>query len=138
MYKKQLYALDVLLRKLCRSNCNTGRSLEWHEIFHHWNDRARTFARAAGVKFWSCCVCRQHWKLASCNANLPEHRWARTILAWKPSVRHRWLGKRAHVGLSSQNFFCRYKGWKPWLQETKIPPSLDCTLWIFFCTFCRM
>ena len=76
LYKKQFYALDVLFRKLCRSvvtpPSDTGWSLEWPEILHHWNDRARTFAQAAGLKPWSYCVFRQHCKLASHIANLPE------------------------------------------------------------------
>ena len=87
LYKKQLCALDVLFRKHCRSvvtpPSDTDWSLEWHEILHHWNDRARTFAQTAGLKPWSycVCVCKQHWKLASHIANLPEHRWVRRILA---------------------------------------------------------
>ena len=60
-YKKQLYTLDVLFRKLCRSivtpPSDTDWSLEWHEILHHWNDRARTFAQTAGLQPWSYCVC---------------------------------------------------------------------------------
>ena len=101
LYKKQLYALDVLFRKPCRSvvtpPSDTDWSLEWHEILHHWNDRARTFAQTAGLQPWSYCVCRQHWKLASHIANLPEHRWVRRILAWNPSVRYRSLGRRPHT-----------------------------------------
>ena len=78
LYKKQLYALDVLFRKLCRScvspPSDTDRSLEWHEIFHRCNDRARTFTQTVGPKPWSYCVCMQHWKLASHIVNLLEHR----------------------------------------------------------------
>ena len=41
-------------RKLCRSivtpPSDTDWSLEWHEILHHWNDRARTFAQTAGLQ----------------------------------------------------------------------------------------
>ena len=59
--QKQLYAHDVLFRKVCRSivtpPSHTDWSLEWHEILHHWNDRARTFAQTAGLKPWSYCVC---------------------------------------------------------------------------------
>ena len=101
LYKKQLYTLDVLFRKFCRSIAtppsDTDWSLEWHEILHHWNDRARTFGQTAGLQPWSYCVCRQHWKLASHIAILPEHRWVRRILAWDPSVRHRSLGRSPHT-----------------------------------------
>ena len=93
LYKTQLCALDVLFRKLCRSTVTppsrTDWSLERHEILHHWNDRARTFAQTAGRKPCSCCVCVRHWKLAAHIANLCEHRWVRRILAWNPSVRYR-------------------------------------------------
>ena len=76
LYKKQLCALDVLFRKHCRSvvtpPSDTDWSLEWHEILHHWNDRARTFAQTAGLKPWSYCVCKQHWKLASLGIHLSD------------------------------------------------------------------
>ena len=131
LYKKQLYALDVLFRKLCRSIAtppsDTDRSLKWYEIFHHWNDRARTFAQTAGLQPWSYRVCRQHWKLASHIANLPEHRWVRRILAWNPSVRYRSLGRRPHtwdyqiqVFLSIQRFGTMNRG-------SEIPSSLEYT-----------
>ena len=115
LYKTQLYALDVLFQKLCRSTVTppsgTAWSLEWH-----WNDRARTFAQTAGRKPWSCCMCRQHWKLASHIANLSEHRWVRRILAWNPSVRYRSLGRRPHTWDHHIHPFCRYQsfdhGWK--------------------------
>ena len=101
LYKKQLCALDVLFRKLCRSVAtppsDTDWFLEWHEILHHWNDQVRTFAQTAGLKPWSYCVCKQHWKLASHIANLPEHRWVLRIFAWNPSVRYRSLGRRPHT-----------------------------------------
>ena len=84
LYKKQLCALDVLFRKLCRSvvtpPSDTDWSLEWHEIFHHWERSVcEPFAQTAGLKPLSYCVCKQHWKLASHTANLPEHRWVRRI-----------------------------------------------------------
>ena len=54
LFKKQLNAVDVLFRRLCQSIVtNTDWSLEWHEILHHWNDRARNFAQTAGLKPWS-------------------------------------------------------------------------------------
>ena len=93
--------LDVLFRKLCRSivtpPSDTDRSLQWLEDLHHWHDRARTCTQTAGVKPWSYCVCRQHRKLASHIANVPENRWVRRILAWNPSVRYRSLGRRPHT-----------------------------------------
>ena len=52
---KQFCALDVFFRKLCRSIAtppsDTGWSLEWHEILHHWNDRARALTQEAGGIF---------------------------------------------------------------------------------------
>ena len=123
LYKKQLYALDTLFPKLCRSIAtppsDTDWSLECHEIFHHWNDRARTFTQTAGLKPWSNCVCRQQWKLASHIANLPEHRWVRRIRVWNPSVRHRSLGKRPHTSDYQIQGFCQYKGLGPWLEKAK-------------------
>ena len=116
LYKKQLYTLDVLFRKLCRSivtpPSDTDWSLERHEILHRWNDRARTFTQTAGLQPWSCCVCRQHWKLASHIANLPEHRLVRRILAWNPSV-------------------------GPWLEEAKYHHHWN-ALFEDFYTFCQM
>ena len=103
LYKKQLYALDVLFRKLCRScvspPSDTDRSLEWHEIFHRCNDRARTFTQTVGPKPWSYCVCMQHWKLASHIVNLLEHRWVRRLVAWNPPVGYRILGRRRRTGI---------------------------------------
>ena len=98
---------------------DTDRSLEWHEILHHWNDRARAFTEAAGVKPWSYLVCKHYWKSALHIANLPEHRWVRGILAWNPSVRYRSLGRRPHTWDYQINAFCRYKGLGSWLEEAK-------------------
>ena len=141
LYKKQLHTLDVLFRKLCRSivtpPSDTDWSLEWHEILHHWNDRARTFAQTAGLQPWSYCVCRQHWKLASHIANLPEHCWVRRILAWNPSVRYRSLGRRPHTWDYQIQAFCRYKGLGPWLEEAKHHHHWN-ALFEDFYTFCQM
>ena len=49
-----------------------------------------------GVKPWSCCVCWQHWKLASHIANLPEHRWGRKCLFGIQLFRYRWQGGHSH------------------------------------------
>ena len=86
---------------------------------YNWNDRAQTFAQTAGLQPWSYCVCRQHWKLASHIANLPEHRLVRRILAWNPSVRYRSLGRRPHTWDYQLQAFCRYKDLGPWLEEAK-------------------
>ena len=141
LYKKQLYTLDVLFRKLCRSivtpPSDTDWSLEWHEILHRWNDRARTFAQTAGLQPWSYCVCRQHWKLASHIANLPEHRLVRRILAWNPSVRYRSLGRRPHTWDYQLQAFCRYKGLGPWLEEAKYHHHWNAIFEDFY-TFCQM
>ena len=141
MYKKQLHTLDVLFRKLCRSivtpPSDTDWSLEWHEILHPWNDRARTFAQTAGLQPWSYCVCRQHWKLASHIANLPEYRLVRRILAWNPSVRYRSLGRRPHTWDYQLQAFCRYKGLGPWLEEAKYHHHWN-ALFEDFYTFCQM
>ena len=131
LYKKQLYTLDVLFRKLCRSivtpPSDTDWSLEWHEILHHWNDRARTFAQTAGLQPWSYCVCRQHWKLASHIANLPEHRWVRRILAWNPSVRYRSLGRRPHTWDYQIQAFLSIQRFGTMARRSEIPSSLECT-----------
>ena len=115
LYKKQLYALDILFRKLCWSivapPSDTDWSLEWHEILHYWNDRARTFTQTAGLRPWSYCVCRQYWKLASHIANLPEHRWVRRILAWNPPVRHRSLEGGHTPGTIKSKLFVDTKVW---------------------------
>ena len=124
-------------RSSVTSPSDTDWSLEWHEPFHHWNDRARTFAQTAGLKPWSYCVCRQHWKLASHIANLPEHRWVRRILAWNPSVRYRSLGRRAHTWDYEIQAFCRYKGLGPWLEEAKCHHHWT-ALFEDFCAFCQM
>ena len=141
LYKKQLYTLDVLFRKLCRSivtpPSDTDWSLEWHEILHRWNDRARTFAQTAGLPPWSYCVCRQHWKLASHIANLPEHRLVRRVLAWNPSVRYRSLGRRPHTWDYQVQAFCRYKGLGPWLEEAKYHHHWSALFGDFY-TFCQM
>ena len=72
--KKNLCALDVLFRKLCGSfvtpPSNTDWSLEWHEIPHRWNDPARAFTQAAGVKPWSYLVCKHCWTLALIYLNI--------------------------------------------------------------------
>ena len=139
--KKQLCALDVLFRKLCRSfvtpPSDTDWSLEWHEIFHHWNDRARAFTEAAGVKPWSYLVCKHYWKLALHIANLPEHRWVRRILAWNPSVRYRSLGRRPHTWDYRINAFCRYKGLGSWLEEAKFHQHWVALFGAFY-NFCQM
>ena len=123
LYKKQLCALDNLFRKPCRSIVtppfNTAWSLQRHEILHHWNDRARAFTQAAGVKPWSYPVCKHYWKLALHIANLREHRWYRKILAWNPSVRYRSFGRKPHTWEYQINAFRRYKGVGPWLEEAK-------------------
>ena len=141
LYKKQLCALDVLFRKLCRSfvtpPSHTDWSLEWHEILHHWNDRARVFSQAAGVKPWSYLVCKHYWKLALHIANLPEHRWVRRILAWNPSVRYRSLGRRPHTWDYQINAFCRYKGSGSWLEEAKFHQHWV-ALFDEFYNFCQM
>ena len=143
LYKKQLYTLDVLFPKLCRSivtpPSDTDWSLEWHEILHRWNDRARTFAQTAGLPPWSfcVCVCRQHWKLASHIANLPEHRLVRRVLAWNPFVRYRSLGRRPHTWDYQLQAFCRYKGLGPWLEEAKYHHHWN-ALFEDFYTFCQM
>ena len=112
-------------------------SLEWHEILHRWNDRARTFAQTAGLQPWSYCVCRQHWKLASHIANLPEHRLVRRILAWNPSVRYRSLGRRPHTWDYQLQAFCRYKDLGPWLEEAKHHHHWN-ALFEDFYSFCHM
>ena len=141
LYKKQLCALDVLFRKLCRSfvtpPSDTDWSLEWHEILRHWNDRARAFAEAAGVKPWSYLVCKHYWKLALHIANLPEHRWVRRILAWNPSVRYRSLGRRPHTWDYQINAFCRYKGLGSWLEEAKFHQHWVALFEEFFTIFAR-
>ena len=141
LYKQQLYTLDVLFLKLCRSivtpPSDTDWSLEWHEILHRWNDRARTFAQTAGLQPWSYCVCRQHLKLASHIANLPEHRLVRRILAWNSSVRYRSLGRRPHTWDYQLQAFCRYKGLGPWLEEAKHHHHWN-ALFEDFYTFCQM
>ena len=70
-----LSRISICLSGRPTESLDTDCSLEWHEIPHHWNDRARAFTQAAG-----------YWKLALQIANLPEHRWVRRILAWNPSV----------------------------------------------------
>ena len=131
---------DVFFRKLCRSivtpPSDTDWSLEWHEILHHWNDRARTFAQTAGLQPWSYCVCRQHWKLAS-HIVIPEHRWVRRILAWNPSVRYRSLGRRPHTWDYQIQAFCRYRGLGPWLEEAKCHHHWTAFFEDFY-AFCQM
>ena len=135
LYKKQFYALDVLFRKLCRSvvtpPSDTGWSLEWREILHHWNDRARTFAQAAGLKPWSYCVFRQHCKLASHIANLPEHRWVRRNSCLESICPIPVLGKEtAHLGLSNLSLLSIQR-FGTMAGGSEMPPSLDCTFWSF-------
>ena len=109
LYKKQFCVLDVLFRKLCRSivtpPSNTDWSFEWHEILHHWNDRARAFTQAAGVKPWSHRGGKHHCKLAMHIANVPEHRWVRKIVAWNPSVRYRSLEGNHTRGITKSTLF---------------------------------
>ena len=115
MYKKQLYAPDVFFRKLCRSIAtppsDTDRSLECHEILHHWNDRAQSLTRTAALKPWSYCVRRRHWKLASHIANLLAHRWVQRIFVWNPSVRYRCVGRRPHTWIIKSKFCVDTKVW---------------------------
>ena len=67
LYKKQLYALDVLFRKLCWSNVNTS-------VRHRpaprkaWNFTSLERSGHLHTSSWSeilVMLCRQHWKLAS-------------------------------------------------------------------------
>ena len=67
---------------------DTDASLEWRETFHHWNDRARTFAETAGLKLWSYCVCV--WAALEISI-------ARKIFVWNPPVQYRPLGRRPHT-----------------------------------------
>ena len=62
-----------------------------------------------GVKPWPCCVCRQHRKIASHIASLPECRWDRKKKCLEFSCSNT-VGKAAiHVGLPHEKT-CRYKG----------------------------
>ena len=57
---------------------NTDCTLQWHEIPHGWNSRARRFIEAEHVHSWSHMVCKQYW-MACHAANLPTHRWVQVI-----------------------------------------------------------
>ena len=78
LYKNDLLNMDVSYRKLCRQivgpPAGTNWNLDWHEIFHFWNERVAHFAALASVKSWSQSVCIHYWKFARYVACLPSHR----------------------------------------------------------------
>ena len=69
---------------------------EWHEILHCWNVRAQRFADSSGIVAWPTLCLRQHWLLGGYVARLPDDRWARRILDWRPPGRRK-LGRPTHT-----------------------------------------
>lgn len=88
---------------------------EWHEILHCWNVRAQRFADSSGIVAWPTLCLRQHWLLGGYVARLPDDRWARRILDWRPPGRRK-LGRPTDTWESKFEEFCRacdLGDWKP-------------------------
>ena len=59
-------------------------TLPWHEILHHWNERANFLTARYGLKTWSAVCLGQYWKFANYVSNLPGERWVVRALNWFP------------------------------------------------------
>ena len=64
IYKKQLQTVvDAVFRKFCRNIVlpppGTDWSVEWHEIFHAWNERVQMFMTQSQIQTWATRWCNQ-------------------------------------------------------------------------------
>ena len=88
IYKQDLHRFDVLQRRLLRSVVGPPRNVDWtqpwHEILHQWNGRIQSFMGQLKCKPWFEMCLQHHWNLAYYFALLPDHRWLKRVLHWKP------------------------------------------------------
>ena len=138
MYNRHLERLDTHFRKLCRSIVGpppgTDWTLEWHEILHQWNVRMNIFLDGPNIKTCPHICCLNYWRLAQHIATLPQERWIRRILKWRPDGRHR-RGLPHFHWESRLESYCIYKGLGPWIEAAMNRDVWDqhCKFFIVFC-----
>ena len=119
VHNQDMQMIKAEYRKLLRTIVGPPGGMswdqEWHEILHCWNVRAQRFADSSGIVAWPTLCLRQHWLLGGYVARLPDDRWARRILDWRPPGRRK-LGRPTHTWESKFEEFCRacdLGDWKP-------------------------
>ena len=114
---QDLQAMNVEFRTLLRSIVGPPQNIvweaPWHEVLHEWNERARRLEDRHCVLDWGFVALRHYWKLARYVAHLPEDRWVRRLLDWKPCGRKK-VGRPFFTWESKLEEFCRHKYLGPW------------------------
>ena len=82
-------------------------TLPWHEILHHWNERAKILTARHGLKIWSVVCLKQFWIFANYVSTLPRERWVVRALNWLPEHARR-VGRPAYSWDSMIQSFCRH------------------------------
>jgi len=88
VYVGELRKLDAHCRKLLRRMVGPPPDINWngpwHEVLHDWRIRIEQQLECNGFKIWSRRYLTEFWKFAHYIALLPEDRWVRRLLAWRP------------------------------------------------------
>ena len=112
VYKQDLCRMDIVFRRLLRSIVgppgDVDWTLPWHEILHHWNERAKFLTARHGLKTWSVVCLERYWKFANYVSTLPRERWVVRALNWLPEHTRR-VGRPAYSWDSMIQSFCRHK-----------------------------
>ena len=112
-----LYKLDVVYRKMLRMTVGPPNFVEWnapwHDILHHWNEKALALAQQHGLYTWSEQCRKHHWKFAMHVANLPSNRWVKRVLLWNPAGA-RTRGYPRHDWTSKLVAYTRCQQWGQW------------------------
>ena len=123
IYKQDLCKMDIVFRRLLRSIVgppgDVDWTLQWHEIFLHWNERVKFFTSRHGLNSWSAVCLGQHWKFAHYVSTLPKDRWVVRAMTWFPENARR-IGRPAYTRDSMIQHFCRHKqigNWRERAQE---------------------
>ena len=107
-----------LLRSIVGAPGDVDWTLPWHEILHHWNERAKFFTSRYGLKSWSALRLGEYWKFAHQVLHLPRERWVVRAMNWFPENARR-VGRPAYTWDSMIQHFCRHKQIGNWRERAQ-------------------